>query len=185
MACDISLGRDEVCKDSVGGLDAIYIINKDDMTTLTYDATNTDAIESVAGNPFAYKFELRSEQSNFEQTIVSSDDTGTTVFEQTLNITLKSLDIATHKELKLLAWGRPQIIVRDRNDNFFLMGTKFGASVNGGTVTTGAAMGDLSGYTLTLMAKEPLPANFFEATDEAGLVTAGINIVYGDGQYLS
>ena len=29
-------------------------------------------------------------------------------------------------------------------------GTEFGADVNGGTVVSGAAMGDLSGYTLTL-----------------------------------
>jgi hypothetical protein len=37
-------------------------------------------------------------------------------------------------------------------------------------------MGDMSGYTITLTAQERIPANFFEATDEAGLVTAGLVI---------
>lgn len=185
MACDITLGRSEVCHDSVGGLEAIYIINKGDLGTITYDATNTDAIESVTGSPLGHKYELRSEASSFEQTIVSSRDTGTTVYEQVLNITLKDLNIASHKEIKLLVWGMPHIIVRDRNDNYFMMGLKFGANVTGGSVTTGAAMADLSGYTLTFTAREPLPANFLEATSEAGLVTAGFKILDGAGVYQS
>lgn len=185
MACNISLGRNEVCHDSVGGLEAIYIINKGALGTITYDATDTDAIESVTGSPLGHKYELRSEASSFEQTIVSSRDTGTTVFEQVLNITLKDLNIATHKEIKLLVYGMPHIVVRDRNDNYFLMGLKFGANCTGGSVTTGAAMADLSGYTLTFTAREPLPANFLEATDEAGLVTAGFKILDGDGVYQS
>jgi len=42
------------------------------------------------------------------------------------------------------------------------MGLKNGADVNGGSIVTGAAMGDLSGYTLTFSAQEVLPANFME-----------------------
>ena len=185
MACQISAGRIEPCKDSIGGLDAIYIMNDGDLTGFTYDATNTDAIETVTGNPYAYKYDLKGATSTFEQTVTSSRDNGTTFWEQKLTVTLKKLSIADHKELKLLAYGNPQIIVRDNNDNFFMMGLKYGADVTGGSVVTGGAMGDLSGYTLEFTAMEPLPANFFEATDEAGLVTAGVIIVKGNGQYVS
>jgi hypothetical protein len=51
--------------------------------------------------------------------------------------------------------------------------------VTGGTVVTGGAMGDLSGYTLVLTGMEKAPANFFEATTEAGLTSAGFTIVAG------
>ena len=34
------------------------------------------------------------------------------------------------------------------------------ADANGGTIVTGGARGDLSGYTLTLGAEEAVPANF-------------------------
>jgi hypothetical protein len=39
--------------------------------------------------------------------------------------------------------------------------------VSGGTIVTGAAMGDLSGYTLTLTGMETTPANFMtvDSTD--------------------
>lgn len=184
MACDISLGRITPCKDSIGGLDAVYFINDGDMTGVTFDATNTDAIETVTGSPLAYKYDLKG-NSSFEQTIVSSRENGTTYFEQVLNINLIKQDIATHKQVKLLAFGNPQIIIKDNNGNFFLMGREFGADVTGGTISSGAAMGDANGYNLTFTAMERQPANFFEATSEAGLVTAGFTILDGNGDYLS
>ena len=52
------------------------------------------------------------------------------------------------------------------------MGLVHGADVNGGTVVTGAAMGDLSGYTLTLSGQELKPANFLATT----LLSAGITV---------
>ena len=187
MACDISKGRIEPCKDIVGGIDAIYIIPKGQMSAsdITYDATNTDAIESVANTPYAYKFELKGTTSNFEQTIESSTDNGTSVFTQTLNATLKKQDIATHKEIKLLTWGQFYVIVRDNNNNFSLMGRDYLAEVEGGSIVTGGAMTDLNGYNLTIVAREKQPANLFEATTEAALAAAGVVIVDGDGSYTS
>ena len=180
MSCDISLGRVEPCKDSLGGLDKVFFINDSDISfsDLTFDSTNTDAIESVAGSPTAYAYDLKG-NSSFEQTIVSSRDNGTTYFEQVLNLTLKKQDVTTHKEIKLLSYGNPKVIVKDNNGNFFLAGARFGMDVTGGTVTSGAAMGDLNGYTLVLTGMEPAPAFFFEATTEAALTSAGVTIVSG------
>jgi hypothetical protein len=177
MSCDLSLGRIEPCKDVVGGLDAIYFINYEDapLSGIVYDTTNTDVIEVLGTGIDCYKYELKG-TSSFEQTITSSRDNGTTFFEQVLNLSLKKQDLATHKEVKLLSFGRPHIIVKDHNNNFFYCGLEHGAEVTGGTIATGAAMGDMSGYTITLTAQERIPANFFEATDEAGLVTAGLVI---------
>ena len=59
MPCDLTLGRLEVCKDSVGGLKNVYFVNYGDATGYTYDATNTDVIDAVAGTPSAYKYELK------------------------------------------------------------------------------------------------------------------------------
>jgi hypothetical protein len=47
--------------------------------------------------------------------------------------------------------------------------------VSGGTIVTGAALGDLSGYTLTLMGQEPVPANFLSTT----LTAAGFTVTSG------
>jgi hypothetical protein len=63
------------------------------------------------------------------------------------------------------------------------MGKNYGAEVTGGTIVTGAAMGDLSGYTLTMEAQEQLPANFINGAvvnnPFAGLAGAVETIVVG------
>ena len=159
MACDLSLGRLEVCKDSVGGLKNVYFVNYGEMGAITYDSTDTDVIDAVAGTPDAYKYELKG-ASTFTQNINSSRENGTTFFEQVLELTFKKLTVKDHKELKLMAYGRPNVIVEDNNGNFFLAGLEHGCDVTGGTIVTGAAMGDLSGYTLTLTGMEKVPANF-------------------------
>jgi hypothetical protein len=174
MACDISLGRIEPCKTSNGGLKAVYFVNEGDATGVTYDVTNTDAISAVAGTPSAYKYDLKG-NSSFEQTINSSRENGTTFFEQTLNLTLKKLTVVDHKQIKLLSYGRPQVIVEDNNGNLFYCGLTHGMEVSGGTIVTGAAMGDLSGYTLVLTGQEPVPANFLSTS----LSTAGFTVVSG------
>lgn len=166
MSCAISTGRSLPCKDSLGGLKAAYIVPYEsiDVADITYDSVNSDAIETIGSNPVTcYKYDLKG-VSTFEQTITSSRENGTTFFEQVLNLTFTKLDKATHKELKLLAWGRPRILVEDYNGNVFLMGLEHGAEVTGGTIVTGAAMGDLSGYTLTLTSQEKAPANFLDGT---------------------
>jgi hypothetical protein len=159
MACDLSLGRLEVCKDSVGGLKNVYFVNYGEMGAITYDSTDTDVIDAVAGTPDAYKYELKG-ASTFTQNINSSRENGTTFFEQVLELTFKKLTVKDHKELKLMAYGRPNVIVEDNNGNLFLAGLEHGCDVTGGTIVTGAAMGDLSGYTLTLTGMEKVPANF-------------------------
>jgi hypothetical protein len=167
MSCAISTGRALSCKDSIGGLKAVYFVNYEDIDVadITYDVTNTDVIDTIVstGSVTAYKYDLKG-ASTFEQAVTSSRENGTTFFEQTLNLTFTKLDKATHKQLKLIAWGRPRVLVEDYNGNVFLMGLEHGAEVSGGTIVSGAAMGDLSGYTLTLTAQEKAPANFLDGT---------------------
>ena len=164
MACDLTKGRKEPCKDVVGGIKAVYFLDYGDIT-ISYDVTDTDVVDDL-GTVTAYKYELKG-NSSFEQTITSSRENGTTFFEQTLNLTLKKLSKEDNKELKLLSYGRPHVVVHDYNGNAFLMGAEHGAEVTGGTISTGAAMGDMSGYTLSMAAQEQVPANFLEGATEA------------------
>ena len=179
MSCDIANGRLEACKDSVSGLDAIYIINYGDYNPdpaalggdVTYSATAglEDVITEIANVATVYKFELKGANS-FEQTIQTSRDNGTTFFEQALTIQLKKQDAATHKTIKLLAYGRPHIIVRTRGNQFFIAGLQRGCDVTAGTVSSGTAMGDFNGYNLTFTGMENVPANFLNCSAEDTLL---------------
>jgi hypothetical protein len=122
-------------------------------------------IDGLGTGLSAYRYDLKG-NSNLEQTITSSTDTGGTFFEQALTLVLPKLTVKDHKEIKLLTFGRPHIIVKDNNDNYFMVGLEHGADVTGGTISSGAAMGDLSGYNLTLSGTERAPANFVSVTAE-------------------
>ena len=179
MSCDITHGRVEECKDSVSGLKAIYIINFDDLNedTATFDTgTPGEEDQLVTWTPASaltmYKYELKSTANALNTTINASRDNGTTFFGQELVVNLKRQDVVTHKQVKLLAYGRPRIIARSMTDQFFMLGFAQGCDVSAGTIGTGAALGDFNGYQLTFMAEEELPPLFIAATNEAQLATA-------------
>ena len=174
MSCDIANGRLEPCKDSVGGINAVYFVNYGALGAITYDATDVDVIDAVAGSPSAYKFDVRG-NSTYTENIQSSRENGTTAFEQVLELSLKKLTKEDHKTIKILSFGRPHVIIEDNNGNRFLSGLEHGADVTGGTIVTGGAMGDMSGYTLSFTGMEKTPANFIDGE----LSAVGFTVVVG------
>ena len=165
MSCDITTGRTEACKESVGGLRNIYIGNYVD--GLYADATanlgTDDQITTLTTSLVVYKFELRGDNNTFEETNENSRDNGTSFWTQTGAIVLKKQDAATQKALKLLSYGRPHILIEDYNGNFRLAGLQNGVEVSVSTAT-GGAMGDLNGYNLSFEGKEKEPAYFVDST---------------------
>ena len=174
MACVLTTGRKVPCKSAVGGIKTIYFA---DFGTLGDATIASGEITAFSGTPSWFQFDVKG-NSSLETAINSSRENGTTFYESTLNLTLTFQDKATQEELKLIAHARPHIAIEDYNGNYFVMGLEHGADVNGGTIVTGAAMGDLSGYTLTLTAMEKLPANFLAYTDNGdGTWTVGTSTV--------
>ena len=172
MACLLTNGRTLGCKNSVGGLKNVYFC---DFGTLGATTIVAGEITAIAGTPDFFKYEIKG-NSSLETTIVSSRENGTTFYTQALNLTLPILDKATQEEIKLLASARPHIAVEDYNSKFYLVGLQNGAEVTGGTIVTGAAMGDLSGFTLTFEGMEKSPANFTVSTVITGNLSSATPI---------
>jgi hypothetical protein len=189
MACDITHGRIEECKDSVSGLKAIYIINFDelnedsavfDTTTDQEDQLDTWVPVDTVSPLNIYKYELKSTANALNTTINASRDNGTTFFTQELVVNLKRQDVVTHKQVKLLSYGRPRIVARSMTDQFFLLGFAQGCDVSAGTIGTGAALGDFNGYQLTFTAEEELPPLFIDCNKEED-PTTGLDAVFNNG----
>ena len=103
--------------------------------------------------------------------MTSSRENGTTFYTQSLNLTLTYLDAKTQAELEILAVARPYIVVEDYYSNRFLCGFENGMECTGGTVVTGAAAGDLSGFTLTFEGMEELAPLFLASAVTPSSVT--------------
>ena len=161
MACDLTAGRQEVCKESVGGLQAVYFINFVSGSTFTrpYDEEITDGFDGLT----AYKYELKG-TSAYTETVNSSRENGTTFFSQELTLNLKKLTNEMTTELKTLAYGRPQIVVHTNAGDALLVGQYRGADLTAGTIQTGGGLGDLYGYSVTMTGEEELPAGFISGS---------------------
>ena len=83
---------------------------------------------------------------------------------------MQLLDVATQEEIKLLNRGRAQYVVELYPNGagvtkYLLVGKDNGAEITGGTIVTGAAAGDLQGFTLTAVATEVNPPFFCTVPD--------------------
>jgi hypothetical protein len=179
MACNLSAGRQEVCKESIGGLQGVYFIN---YTTGSFTKNASGEVTALPSGSTLYFYQLKG-NSNYTETVTTSRDNGTTFFSQALVLNLKKLTNEMTTQLKLMAYGRPQIIVWTNNGDALLVGEKLGADVTAGSIATGGALGDLYGYSVTFTGMEQLPASFISgSTTTTALPTSVLNggtIVYG------
>jgi hypothetical protein len=156
----MSTGRKLACKDAVGGIKAVYFADYGTLGTATITA---GIVTAFSGTTYTlFKYDVKS-ASGLEQTINSSDDNGTTFFEQSLTLILTKLGAATQAELAKVIATRAHVFVEDNNGNYLAVGMTRGTTTTG-TISTGVALGDLNGYSLTIMAQEPLMAQFVTST---------------------
>ena len=163
MACNLTRVRFVDCKDSIGGLKAIFMckafnnnieqvatISNTEMTDAGFDVWSAQE----AAKTIVFKYDLVPSLSSMTVNVNSDNANGTAFFEQTLSVTLQKIDHDMTNELRLMAYSRAQIFVQDSMDNVYLLGMVNGCHVTGGTVVTGAGKGDMSGYTIEWAAQE-------------------------------
>ena len=160
MPCNLSAGRNEPCKESVGGLTGVYFLN---YTTASFTTNANGEITAFPSGSTVYYYDLKG-NSSYTETVNSSRDNGTTFFSQELVLNLKKLTNEMTTQLKLMAYGRPQIVVNTMSGDSLLVGKTQGADVTAGTIQTGAALGDLYGYSVTFTGLEQLPAAFISGS---------------------
>ena len=166
MACNLTQGRQEVCKESVGGLQGVYFLNYTTGSFGGYNPTTTPAgqITALPTGSTVYYYELKG-TSAYTETVNSSRENGTTFFTQETTLNLKKLTNEMTTQLKLLAYGRPQVIVWTKNGDAFIAGLTEGCDLTAGTIQTGAGLGDLYGYSITMQGMEPFPATFLSGSN--------------------
>ena len=169
--CAIVSGYALDCKDTVGGIKAIYITELANIASEVENASGlVTAITMAPGKKFwTYALEPRG-QNNFTQTIQASANNGTVAYEQALTANFVKLQFETQIKLQNIIKNRTAVIVLTQDGSYFLFGKLNGMEVTGGTGASGTAMNDFQGYTLNLTAMEKEFANEVEASIIAALL---------------
>jgi hypothetical protein len=170
MACTLSIGRAEQCKDSVGGLLAVYAIPYGGELAYFRGGGNV-APRSSSGSrvyPLAIKTYLHG-NNTLDTEFISSRNEGTSFQRHTLILNLKKADAELYKMLRNSAdryfFG---VVTRDKPDEVRFIGTAASATPDEGLINhkgaeisqiqwvSGASMGDFNGATVTITAETSL-----------------------------
>tara|TARA_R110000751_G_scaffold15479_3_gene50161 strand:+ start:464 stop:1000 length:537 start_codon:yes stop_codon:yes gene_type:complete len=172
MACDLASGRVVDCKSSIGGISKVFIGNYQDMVNNSTWTETLDVVSAIVAQDF-YSFAVRPETSSLTVNYQSDPASGTTYFEQNLSLTFQLLDSTDIADIRVMCQGRPNIWVLDNMDNCWLIGAEFGCNVTAGNLVTGAAFGDLSGYTVDFSGRESNPV-WIAAAGAVGTPLSGV-----------
>lgn len=155
--CAIIQGYEIPCRNSVGGVAEIYITEIENKASLTSSSGVITAFSLSSGKKF-WTFKLEKENAEFTEKIVSSTENGTVYYEQEVKFNMKQLSASNRNNIRQLVQNRLFIIVKDNNGVYWLLGEANGCDLAPSDGKTGKALGDLNGYSLVFMGREPVPA---------------------------
>jgi hypothetical protein len=151
MSCSLTSGFVLDCKDSVGGVKAIHLIN---FAATGFTVSGGEVTATTIASGSVYTYEMPKGVGSMTTTTNVSQENGT-VFNQTDVVArLRKLATTKRNELKLLSQNRVFCIVEDNNSTYWLVGKEYGCDITAMTSETGTAMGDNYGYNFTLSAIE-------------------------------
>ena len=152
MACTITTGREVPCKSAFGGIKKVFMADFGSISALVIN-TDTKEVTGFSGSPGWFQFDVKS-ASSLATTVTSSRDNGTTFYTQTLTLVMPFLEAKTQAVLQVIAVSRPYLVVEDYYGNSFLCGFQSGCELTSGSISTGVAAGDLSGFSITMEAMD-------------------------------
>jgi hypothetical protein len=171
MACALTQGRAIDCRNSTGGIEEVLIANFGDITIDTVAAGVITAMTQAGATSF-YRYSLEKENGSLVETHTGSLENGTNVYDSVLDFNTKNLTASESEELTLLDQARLFVVVKTMNGKWWTVGAYHAADKLSGTSVTGAAFGDLNGYTYSISSKESVRMLEVDSTVIAGLTIA-------------
>jgi hypothetical protein len=160
------------CRDSIGGVKTIYLIEAGNISAVTEASGVVSAITKTAGSVFR-KYSLIRDTSNATETLTVNEQNGTVFAAQAVEVIINKRQANTRNEIMLLAKNNISFVVVDMNGKAFLYGREFGLVLGAGVAATGTAWGDRNGYTLPFAGNEKELAPEVQVSVIATLQTPG------------
>lgn len=162
MSCALTQDYSFGCDVGSGGLKELYLIELENIDTITESSGTLTAITKVSGKIFR-KYQLVQDTATAEETITGNLQNGTLYYAQKVTLVINKQNVAVRNEILLLAKNRLAIVTVDNNDTYRLYGWDQGVRLNEGVAATGTAWGDRNGYTLTFSGNQRQLAYFVDA----------------------
>lgn len=154
MSCELTQGINLDCRDSIGGLQCVYLIPFDSVTLVTAAAGTVSAITKITDAQF-YKYNMPKQTGIAEETADGSEANGAFFWNTSIKFPINKMSVSVRNELMIVAQSRLMAVTVDMNGQAWLYGSKNALVLNTGTKsTTGTALGDRNGYELEFIGAE-------------------------------
>ena len=168
MACTaLTKGRGLDCNRISGGIKYVYfgVLDQFDTPIVTAGIVQSagEITDIEMGANVLYRYTMPIGVASLSETIVGSRENGTIHYTPTLNVMLNKLTKEDQNQIKLLgatkvvAFAQLNATLTNGHDVIVGLGVENGLELNAGTMDSGAAWGDRSGYTLNFDGMEQLP----------------------------
>jgi hypothetical protein len=127
MACNLTKGRNLTCRDGIGGIKAIYLVQHDELSSYTAASGELTDLDLGSGDDI--------------HDLTKEDQNEIKLLAQQRMVVFAELN-------QLSSGGKNKIIA---------MGLDNGMELSAGTNQSGAALGDMGGYDWTFEGQEPNP----------------------------
>ena len=178
MACSLTSGYSIECRDSVGGVEVIYLIEN----SALYDASGVSRVTETSGTVTAitkntgkkfYKFEVPRGTSNAANGITSSIENGTFFYTHKVMFPINDRSATTRNIVTTLAKNRLTFVTKEGDGSYRMYGKEFGLQIESSEAGSGTALADRNGYMLTFSSQERQDFLIVPANIAATLETPG------------
>jgi hypothetical protein len=178
MSCVVTSGYAIECRDSVGGVEVVYLIEN----SALYDASGNSRVTSASGVVSAitknsgkrfWKFEVPRATASANNGITSSIENGTFFFTHQVIFPINSRSADVRNIVTTLAKNRLTFVLKEGDGTYRMYGKEFGLQLETTEAGTGTGLADRNGYLLTFSSQERedflvVPANIAAALETPG-----------------
>lgn len=178
MPCAITGGYTIDCREAVGGIEAIYLIEN----SALYDASGNSRVTEASGTVTAmtkasgkrfYKIEVPRGTASSSNALTGSQENGTVFFTHQVVFPINSRNATVRNMISTLAKNRVTIVTKEMDGTYRMFGKEFGLFLDTTEAGSGTAAGDRNGYNLTFSSVEREDFLVVAANVAANLEVAG------------
>lgn len=177
-SCAVNSGYAIECRDSVGGVEVVYLIEN----SALYDASGNSRVTESSGTITAltkntgkrfYKFEVPRGTANTGNGITSSIENGTFFFTHRVQFPINDRSASTRNIVTTLAKNRLTFVTKEGDGSYRMYGKEFGLQLETSEAGSGTALADRNGFLLTFSSQERedfliVPANIAATLETPG-----------------
>ena len=140
------------CSNTIGGIRAVYIANRGDVTAATIEDEVITALTLAESAKFHKYMFRKNSASNMVSTKGGDDAAGTYSITTNVAMTFAMMDTEKRVEMDALSIGQFLVIVEDRNGKYWMpiLPTEDYMSASAGEGNTGSTTTEANQYTITL-----------------------------------